>query len=167
MCATTLIPRPQIQDTLSEIIPAVHDAWMADADQALAPMTGPIPSFLERWTAMDYFGSLFPERFQLEQALVRELESFFIPEMKERLWMQLDRLMRLQSDLEQLTRQRSAARDVAHTVRQLLEALRLWYAELEFAAGGICRNDMSATACTLLEQMEASLSRSGAAQRDW
>jgi hypothetical protein len=125
---------------------------MAEADRLLEPVTHPEATFLERWAAMSYLGNQFPERLKLEQALLRELQSFLTPELKERLWMQVDRLTRLQRDLEQLTHRRGAAREIAHTARELLEALRLWYAEIEFAAGEIRQRDLSQKASQLLDR---------------
>lgn len=148
MCATALIPRPPavVEDALSGVLTTVHDGWMADGDRYLGPVTYPEATFLERWAAVSYLRNQFPERFKLEQGLLGELHSFFTPELKERLRMQADRLMRLHRDLEQLTQRHGAAREIAHTARELLETLRLWYAEVEFAAGGVHREDLSTRA---------------------
>jgi hypothetical protein len=157
MCATALTPEPAVisQDALDGVLAATHDAWMADGDRFLGPFTHPDATFLERWAAMSYLGNQFPERLQLEQALLIELQQFLTPEIKERLWMQVDRLMRLYRDLEQLTQRRSAARELARAAREVLEALRLWYAEIEFAAGDVRRSDVSREGIRLLAKLDS------------
>ena len=52
-------------------------------------------------------------------------------------------------------RARLAIRLRAHTTRQLIEALRLWYAEIEFAAGGIQRADLSREGARLLTELNS------------
>jgi aminoglycoside/choline kinase family phosphotransferase len=93
------------------------------------------------------------ERFHQERALLDELRSFLTPEIKERIWMQADRLARLLGEFARLGRQRQSARDLAHVTRDLLEAMRLWYAEIEFAAGGIRWNDLSREGLRLLADL--------------
>jgi len=86
-----------------------------------------------------------------------ELHAFLTAELNERLRMQIERLVRLHHDLEQLSQQRTPASEMARAVRELLEALRLWYAEIELAAGGIHRKDIGTQADQLLGRIEHSV----------
>jgi hypothetical protein len=154
MCPNTLIPRPATGDALFRVMTPLHDAWMADADRVLEPMMHWEATFWDRWTAVNYLREQFPERLRLEQELLTELHAFLTPELNERLRMQIERLARLHHDLEQLGQRRTPASEMARAVRELLEALRLWYAEIELAAGGIRRKDIGTQADQLLGRIE-------------
>jgi len=130
----------------------MHDRWMADCDVALGPVTDRDATFLQRWAATRYISDTFPERFQLEQDLLEELHPFILPEVRERLNLQLNRLARLQQELGVLGHQRGTAREIARVARQLVEALRLWYAEIEFAVGGLQVQDIGPRAIELLDR---------------
>jgi hypothetical protein len=125
---------------------------MADCDVALGPVTDRDATFLQRWAAVRYVGDTFPEQFQLEQDLVEELHPFILPEVRERLDLQKDRLARLQQELEALAHQRGTAREIARVARHLVDALRLWYAEIEFAVGGLQMRDIGPQATGLLDR---------------
>jgi hypothetical protein len=157
MCPTTLIPRPTTGDALFRVMTPLHDAWMGEADQILEPMMHWEATFWDRWAAVNYLREQFPERLRLEQELLTELHAFLTPELDERLRMQLERLVRLHHDLEQLSQRRTPASEMARAVRELLEALRLWYAEIELAAGGIHRKDIGTQADQLLGRIEHSV----------
>jgi hypothetical protein len=91
-------------------------------------------------------------RFHLERALLQELHAFVTPEMNERLGMQVDRLTRLLAEFTRLGQQRESARELARTTRDILAALRLWYAEIELAAGEI-RRDLGREGIRLLAEL--------------
>lgn len=148
----TLLNSPSHAETLARPLAAAHDRWMAECDVALGPVTDRDATFLQRWAAMRYVAETFLERFQLEQELLEELRPFLLPEVRERLRRQVDRLARLQQNLERLTRQRGTGREITHSARELLEALRLWYAEIEFAVGDLPRHALSNAASRLLDQ---------------
>jgi hypothetical protein len=154
MSASVLLPQCEtaVEQTLGPILASVHDRWMAEAETALGPVTDPQATFFQRWAAVRYLWDQFAERFTLEQELLNELYPFMTPELRERLGMQANRLTRLQQDLDRLAHQRGTAREVARKSRDLLEALRLWYAEVEFAAGEIRLEDIGFTASCLVER---------------
>jgi hypothetical protein len=157
MCPTTLIARPMTADALIRVMTPLHDAWMADADQILGPMMHSEATFWDRWTAVNYLREQFPERIRLEQEFLTELQAVLTAELNERLRMQTDRLVLLHRDLEQMGRRRTPTSEMARAVRQLQEALRLWYAEIEIAAGGIRRKDIGRRADYLLGHIEQSV----------
>jgi hypothetical protein len=160
MYATTATqPSPRSTDTLGRRFADAHDNWMADADRFLLPVADANATFWERWSAVRYVEDQLLDRFQLERRLLDELRAFLTPEIKERLGMQADRLTRLLADFRRLGRERARARELAHTTRELLDAVRLWYAEIEFAAGGIRWNDVSSEGIRLLA--EFNLARCG------
>ncbi|HSJ75208.1 MAG TPA: hypothetical protein VK899_03345 [Gemmatimonadales bacterium] len=151
----TLPPRRPIgaaKQTLEDHLAPMHDRWMADCDVALGPVTDRDATFLQRWAAIRYIGDTFPERFQLEQDLVEELHPFILAEMRERLNMQMDRLVRLQQELDALGHQRGTARQIARAAREMVDALRLWYTDIEFAVGGLQLQDIGPRANALLDR---------------
>ena len=155
MHATAVSPQlnSRVPDTLNTRFTVAHDNWMADGDRFLLPVTNADATFWERWAAVRYVEDQLRQRFQVERLLLEELRAFLTPEMNERLWMQVDRLTRLLGTFGRLGRQRESARELAHTTRDLLEALRLWYAEVELAAGGIRWSDVSRDGIRLLAEL--------------
>lgn len=155
MHANAMAPQPntRVTDTLRTRFTVTHDNWMADGDEFLQPVADADTSCCERSAAVRYVDDHLLKRFQLERALLKELRAFLTPEIRERLWMQTDRLTRLLGEFTRLGRQRESARELARTTRELREALRLWYAEIEFAAGGIRRSDVSREGIRLLAEL--------------
>jgi hypothetical protein len=154
MCASILIPEQEasLKETLDPILSATHDRWMADADQALGPVMEADASFFQRWAAVRYLWDKFAERIQLEQELIDELHPLIHREAWERLSIEADRVKRLRRDLALLADQSGAAREVTRTARALLDALRQWYAQIEFAVGLIDLIHVSPYATRLLAQ---------------
>ena len=157
MYASAIAQQPDVREagTLGTRFTTVHDTWMTDADNYLLPITNSEATFWERWGALRYVEEQLQKRFHLERKLLQELRAFLPAELRERLWMQADRLTRLLEEFERLGHQRESARELAHTTRQLIEALRLWYAEIEFAAGGIQRADLSREGVRLLAELNS------------
>jgi hypothetical protein len=158
MCATTVVsPRDRAaQDTLDPILSGTHDRWMAEADKIIGPVTEWDATFMQRWAAVRYVWDELPARLQLEEQLLKELHPFIPAEIWERLSMQLDRLHHLDRDLDRLAHRTGTAQELARTARNMLEALRLWYAEIELATGGIERADIGYAATSLLERLTSS-----------
>jgi len=152
MCATTLIPRPHTDEVLFRAMTSLHDSWMAEADQTLEPMMHRDATFWQRWAAVNFLREQFPERLALEAELLTELHAFLTAELNERLRMQIERLEHLHRELE-LNQRRATAREMAIAVRELLEALRLWYAEIEFAASVVRREDLGSRASRLFDRV--------------
>lgn len=144
-----------VGDTLNPVLCRAHDAWMAEGDRLLGPVTDPNATFWQRWSAVRYMKDLFQPRLQLEKRLVDELHAFLTPELNVRLAMQADRLERLYRDLDLLADRRCIARQMGRTAQELLEALRLWYAEIEFAVGEIRQSELSRPAIQLLDRIRA------------
>ena len=147
-------PNTRVTETLGTRFTVAHDNWMADGDRFLRPVADADATFWERWAGMRYVGDQLLPRFQVERILLVELRAFLTPEMNERLWMQADRLTRLLGAFGRLGRQRESARELALTTRELLEAFRLWYAEIELAAGGIRWSDVSREGIRLLAELD-------------
>jgi hypothetical protein len=149
---TATQPNTRDSDTLGKRFAAAHDNWMADADRFLPPVADANATFWERWGAVRFVEDQLLDRFQLERRLLDELRPFLTPEIKERLGMQADRLSRLLAEFRRLGGERARARELAHTTRELVDALRLWYAEIELEAGGIQWSDVSKDGIRLLAE---------------
>jgi hypothetical protein len=169
MSTTTLVSDATLptKQTLNGMLSSTHDAWMLEADRFLTPVTDPYATFWERWGAVRFLADQFPERFELEEALLNELQAFVSAEMRERLWMQLERLTRLQKDLDAAATERGNARQVASLTRQLLDALRLWYAEIEFAIGDVRESDLTPRGAELMSRLAGKPAFSCAVIHEW
>ena len=143
----------RVTDTIGSRLTLAHDGWMADGDRFLSPITSADATFWERWAGVRYVKDQLLARFRLERDLLDELRPFLTAEIRERLQLQADRIARLLTGFERLAGQRETARELAHTTRELIEALRLWYAEIEFAAGGIRWSDVSGEGHRLLAEV--------------
>ena len=154
MCAMPVVSLDRAtRDTLAPILAGTHDRWMAEADKRIGPVTDSDATFMQRWAAVRYVWDELPVRLQLEQELLDELHPFIPAEIRARLSMQLDRLHHLHRSFDGLAHRTGSARELARTARALLEALRLWYAEIEFATGEIERGDVGYAATSLLERL--------------
>jgi hypothetical protein len=151
--ATAPQPIPPSQDTVETCLVPAHDNWMADADRFLGPVIDTNATFWERWAAVRYVDEQLASRFQAERKLLQQLRAFLPAEIRERLGMQAERLSRLIEDFSRVGRQRESAREVSHTARELTEALRLWYAEIELNAGRIHLADVSRDGIRVLGEL--------------
>ena len=158
MYTPTMHPQPDIRvhDTIETRLTTFHDNWMSDAERFLHPVTDTDATFWNRWAAVRYVEEQLASRVNAEWALLQQLRAFLPAEIRERLGMQAERLSRLVEDFNRVGRQRESAREVAHTARELTEALRLWYAEIEFAVGGVRWADLSREGIRLLAELKPS-----------
>jgi hypothetical protein len=155
MCATMVIPRFTPGQVVPSVMAQVHDAWMADTSQLLEPLMQSGTSFLDRWAAMNYLTDRLPERFTLEQALLRTLESSLSLEDRNQIWNQANRVMRLHAELLQWGELPVSENDMARTTRVFLEALRLWYAEVELVTHSIRWQELGTSAKRAFDQFAA------------
>jgi len=125
---------------------------MADASQLLEPLMQSDSSFFDRWAAMNYVSDRLPERLTLEHALLRTLECSLSLAVRNQVWNQANRVMRLHAEPLGLDDQRVAASDMARTTRVFLEALRLWYAEVEVVTHSVRWEDLGTSAKRAFDQ---------------
>jgi signal transduction histidine kinase len=147
-------PKTRAVKTIDTELTAAHDNWMADADRFLLPVTDTGATFWDRWAAVRYVEEQLATRLDSERALLQHLRPFLPAEVRERLGMQAERLTRLVEDFNFFGRRRESAREIAHTARELTEALRLWYAEIELASSGIRLADVSREGTRLLTELD-------------
>ena len=114
---------------------------------------------------MRYVEEQLPGRINSERALLQQLHAFLPPEIEKRLRMQAERLSVLVEKFNRVGRQRESARELALTARELSEALRLWYAEIEYALGGIHLADIGRDECRLLDGLNPA--RCGWGDANW
>ena len=155
MNTTAMAPQPNAtrKDTVETRLVPAHDNWMADADRFLTPVIDTNATFWDRWAAVRYVEEQLVSRFESERELLQQLRAFLPAEIRERIRMQGERLSRLIENFNRVGRQRESAREVSHTARELIEALRLWYAEIELNAGSIHLADMSRYGIRLLGEL--------------
>jgi len=151
MSATFQIAQSVAREGLSDLTATVHDAWMEEGSRLFEAFMSPDATFWERWAAVNYLRSRFPERLDTEQQLLNELQSFLRPAVRSTVRMQGDRVVRLHQELQRLSDGRARANDMARVTRALLEAVRLWYAEVELAVGGIRLQALSTSARRALD----------------
>ena len=135
MLAPFQISQTLAPESLPDLMAPVHDAWMGEASRFFEAFMSPEATFWERWAAVNYLRSQFPERLDGEQQLLTQLQPLLRPAVRETLRMQADRVIRLHQELQRLSDRRARAMEMARVTRGLLEALRLWYAEVELALG--------------------------------
>ena len=156
MSATALLPQPDtvVDPRLGSTLASSHDRWMAECDRALGPITEPDATWLQRWGAMRFVTEQLPERCRLEQELVSELEPFLQGSLNDRLQNQAKLVHQLRQEVERLAFDRCTARDLARRTLDLVQALRIWYAETEFAIGEVQPTQISVKASRILNQLK-------------
>ena len=90
----------------------------------------------------------------MELAFVDELHPFLAPDMSERLRCEGARLARLRLEVDRIGHRRRTPTQVAAAIRDLLEQLALWCAEIEAAAGAIPREALTGEAAAFLVHPE-------------
>jgi hypothetical protein len=155
MCATTLAPEPSVGEELmlEATLAAAHDRWMAEVYGVLLPITYSDATFWERWNVLRYLAERFPDQFRLERELSRQLDPLISIELSDRLRVQGDLVTRLHRDCSRLGHEPGTARELARRAQELLEAVRLWCAEFELAAGHIPEAAASESVIRILGRM--------------
>jgi hypothetical protein len=153
---TTITATARGGEPLDFVLRPIHNAAVAEARRFLEPALEPNVDFWTRWAAVRFICDDFQERYRRERALVDEIRPFLLPEVSERLAREGDGVYRLRRELDRIGRRRATAAEFAAAVRDLLEQLVLWYAEIELAASGITR-DVLPKGTDLIGHLEAPL----------
>jgi hypothetical protein len=126
---------------------------MAQCDQMLGPIMDSDATFFQRWGALRFVSEQLQERCRVEVRLLDELEARLAPEMRDRIRQQGAWIVQLRQDVERLAQGRCTARDLASAARELIQALRLWYAEIEYALGDIPLSQIGSRANQIVNQL--------------
>jgi hypothetical protein len=153
MSASALLLQTESEQTLGSFLAQSHDRSMAQCDRMLGPVMDPNATFVERWGALRFVSEQLQERCGLEQKLLGELQPLLPPHVWDQLQHQAGQVVRYREDVERLARGRCTARDLAQAAQELVQALRLWYAEIEFGLGDLRWRDLSRRASELLKQL--------------
>lgn len=145
------------EQSLDEVLHAIHRAWLDEARRYLVPVLDPGADFWTRWAAVRYLADNFRERYRWERALVDDLRSLLEPGQAERLQRLGDRLLQLRLEVDRIGRRRGTAAEAAPAVRELLEHVELWCSEIELGTSGLTREVLPAEASALLARLEAIL----------
>jgi hypothetical protein len=145
MCAATAatVRAIRVDETLDAVLSPSHDAWVQEARGLLLPAIAP---FWDRWSMVRYLTEGFLERFQVERALVRELQPFMTVREMNTLEAGGERLARLHLALDQISRRRPATTEFAAKTAEFIKALERWCAEVELACSGVHRDALPAEA---------------------
>ncbi len=146
------VPAPIVNAdlTVGSLLARSHDRSMTLCDQMLGPVMDPDATFVERWSALRFVSEQLQERCDREQKLLDELRTLLPPEVQVRLERQGDEVVRLRQDVELLAAARGTGHNLANAMQSLIQALRIWYAEIEFSLGELHRSDISPRAAELL-----------------
>lgn len=146
-------PATAAEPTVASVLAPSHDRSMAQCDRMLGPVMDPWATFFQRWGALWFVSEQLQERYDLEQKLLDELLPVIAPAMRDRLRLQGEQVSQLRQDVQRLAAGRSTARDLARAVEELVQVLRLWYAEIEFGLGEVRRDDIGSRANQILDQL--------------
>jgi hypothetical protein len=145
-------------DTLDSLLSPIHDRWVEQVGQVLAPVMVPQAKFWERWGAVRYLIDQFEDRFRLECALVDSLAGRLTPTAVVRLSTIRATLERTRTDLIPLGRRRGTAMIVSAFAQKIFDQVKLWCAELEFATRRLRQDDLTEESERLLEHLEIAAS---------
>lgn len=145
-------------DTLEAMLSPVHDRWIEQLEQVLAPAIAPKASFWERWGVVRYLVDQFESRFRLECALVDSLGGWLSRSEVVRLSTIRAVLERTLTELAVLGRRRGTAMVVAAFTQEILDQAKLWCAHLELATSNLHRFELSPESERVVEQLEMAAS---------
>ena len=137
MHATSTNTANRVEEPLEAVLHPIHKRWLKEARRFLDPPLSPRAESGSRSAAIRYLHDEFLERFRWELALVDELHPFLPADKSERLRCEGARLARLRLEIDPIGHRRRTASQVAAAIRDLLEQLAFWCAEIEAAAGAI------------------------------
>jgi hypothetical protein len=146
------------EDMLETVLSPIHDRWIEQVDQLLAPAMEPQAGFWERWGAVRYLIDQFEDRFRLECALVDSLAGWLTRTEFVRLATIRAELEHTRTDLIALGRRRGTAVLVAAFARDVLKQAELWCAQLEFATRNLRQCELRPESKRLVEQLETAAS---------
>ena len=132
--ATTDGNGAQKAETMARALRAVHQAWLRETDELLAPVLSPQADFWKRWTAVRHLADQFLAQYHREWALLRTMRPFLAPNVAAELERNGRRVAEIQRLLDQVGRRRGTGLLVSGLAGKLLEELRRWCADLEAAA---------------------------------
>src|SRR5580765_2455937 len=122
MCAAAVatVRAIRVDETLDALLSPTHDAWVEEARRLLLPATVPDATFWDRWSMVRYLNEGFLERFQVERALVRELQPFITVREMNTLEAGGERVARLHLALDRISRRRPATAEFAGKTAEFL-----------------------------------------------
>lgn len=150
-----LMVEAQQVDSLETILAPIHDQWIAQVGQMLAPALAPRATFWERWGVVRYLTDRFDNRFRLECALIDGLNGLLSPEAAGRLNSTRVALESIRARIACLGRRRGTGGVVAGFAGRLIEQLKLWCAQVEFATRPLSHEDLDQESHRLLERLKA------------
>ena len=153
MAAPCSVPETKSEPTVGSFLARFHDRSMAQCDCVLGPVMDPDATFLLRWGALRFVSEQLQERCRQEEKLVDELRARLSPGMRDRIRQLGEDVDRLRQAVERLARGRCTARELADAAQDLIQGLRLWFAEIEFGLGDVCLSEISPCANQILIQL--------------
>jgi hypothetical protein len=144
-----------VDETLDAVLAPAHEAWIEEARHLLAPASAPGAPEWERWPVARWLNDRFVRRFLAERALVNELRPHLTVREDEMIGIATDRVAQLRLVLDRLAWRGGGAAEFGALGQGLLQALEMWFADIELAARRIRCRYLSRQARRLLEEVEA------------
>jgi hypothetical protein len=119
--------------TVGSVLAIVHEGWIRQVTDFLAPASDLRSDFWSRWGAVRFLGDQFDGRFRLECAFAAALEGLVSPEAAAHLAGARDDVERTREELITAGRRQDAAELTAVLARRFLKEVARWCVELELA----------------------------------
>jgi hypothetical protein len=134
---TTMTRTRRAAPTLGAVLETIHERWMGEVANSLAPALSENADFWTRWSAARFLRDQFAGRFQLECALVDALGRFVPRDTAAALAAIRVDLERTAEALIDAGRRRATRLLTAQLGRRLIDQLALWCVEVELATNRI------------------------------
>jgi hypothetical protein len=146
---------------LGEVLAAIHEEWIANAERAIAPALLGTSTIWDRWSAVPYLMDAFAEQLEQERELVRRLPRID-PEARDRIERGFETMERLRAELDLAGRRHHTGGLVMLLLRKLMDVFTHWCATIERAAARVPLASLPADVVERLDRLDGSPARLGA-----
>lgn len=153
----TPVVQPAREQTVAGTLSEIHQMWLAETREWLAPAMAPAADFWDSWSAVRYLNDQFERLYRRKSAFLKAVIPQFNPSDALALRTQTGQLVRGVRKLNSLGRRRGTGPAVAAACADLLEQLEAWFGEIERLTRHLTTAELPAQARLALTQLQAAL----------
>ncbi len=140
--------------TLAGVLATVHERWMEEIADFLAPALSENADFWTRWAGARFLDDQFGDRFRLECALLDALAHLLPQDAAAAIATARTNVERTVGELTAAGRRRATGVLTAHLARRFMDQLALWCVEVELATARIGVAHLPRPASRLLTRLQ-------------
>jgi hypothetical protein len=150
-----LIDETRADASVAGVLAAVHERWMEQITEFLAPALSEEADFWSRWTSARFLDDQFGDRFRLECALLDALAPLLPADTAGTIAKARAGVEQTADELTAAGRRRATGVLTAHLGRRFIDQLALWCIEVELATARVRTAELPRVATRLLTRLRA------------